>query len=70
MIAKMSKPSDPERLLTAQQVAKHLQISDRTFEHLVSTGNVPPFIRLGRLRRWHPVDLSEWIRKQAATTRG
>lgn len=70
MIAGMSKPSEPERLLTAQQVAEHLQISDRTFEHMVSTGNAPPFIRIGRLRRWRPVDLSEWVHKQAATTRG
>jgi len=69
MIARMSEPSDPERLLTAQQVAEHLQISDRTFEHMVSSGNAPPFIRIGRLRRWRPLDLSKWIRKQAATTR-
>jgi excisionase family DNA binding protein len=52
-------PSPP--MLTAQQVAAHLRVSDRKFEQMVHDSDAPPFIRIGRLRRWRPCDVDAWV---------
>jgi len=60
----------PPPLLTAQQVAAHLQVSERKFEQMVHDGHAPPFIRLGRLRRWRSGDIAEWLAaRQAQATK-
>lgn len=54
-------------MLTAQQVANHLQLSERKFEQMVHDGDAPPFVRLGRLRRWRPSDVEAWIAARSET---
>lgn len=53
-----------ENLLSASQLAKRLGISLRLLEQLIARGEVPPYIRLGRLRRWSPAHIEKWIEDQ------
>ena len=50
-----------EPLLNQQQAAEHLKISVRTLERLRVAGTTPKYIKLGRLVRYRPTDLVEWI---------
>lgn len=53
-----------ENLVSAKQFAERLGISVRTLEELIAQGKVPPFIKVGRLRRWHPEQINVWINDQ------
>lgn len=53
-------------LVSAQEFANRLGISLRMLEDLIVQGKVPPYIKLGRLRRWHPEQLEKWIDEQFA----
>lgn len=53
-----------ENLVSAKQFADRLGISVRTLEDLITQGKVPPFIKVGRLRRWHPEQINAWINDQ------
>jgi excisionase family DNA binding protein len=53
-------------LISAQEFANRLGISLRMLEDLIVQGKVPPYIKLGRLRRWHPEQLEKWINEQFA----
>lgn len=53
-------------LISAQEFANRLGISLRMLEELIVQGKVPPYIKLGRLRRWHPEQLDKWINEQFA----
>ncbi len=48
-----------ENLVSAKQFAERLGISVRTLEELIAQGKVPPFIKVGRLRRWHPDQIND-----------
>ncbi len=61
----------PQPLLDLNEVAAMMRISRRHAETLLATGVIPPPIRYGRIRRWHPDLIAEWLRdsaEQAATT--
>lgn len=49
-------------LLDVVAVAALLSSSRRTVERLVTRGEMPAPVRLGRLRRWNRADVEEWIR--------
>lgn len=51
-------------LVSAKEFADRLGISVRMLEELILQGKVPPYIKLGRLRRWHPEQLEKWIDEQ------
>lgn len=53
-------------LVSAKEFADRLGISVRTLEELIAQGKVPPYIKLGRLRRWHPEQVDKWINEQFA----
>ncbi|WP_435626580.1 helix-turn-helix transcriptional regulator [Candidatus Ferrigenium straubiae] len=53
-------------LVSAQEFANRLGISLRMLEELIIQGKVPPYIKFGRLRRWHPEQLDKWINEQFA----
>jgi excisionase family DNA binding protein len=53
-----------EKLYTLPMLADLLQISDRKLEMMLKNGEGPPFLRLGRLRRWEPQAVQEWLQKQ------
>ena len=52
------------RLLTAQDVADLLQISDRSVWRLTKEGKLPPRIHVGRCARWPEDQIMAWIRLQ------
>ncbi|HEY3431945.1 MAG TPA: helix-turn-helix domain-containing protein [Rhodocyclaceae bacterium] len=53
-----------DNLLSAQAFAAKLGISMRMLEDLILQGKTPPYIKLGRLRRWHPTQVDAWIIEQ------
>ena len=50
-----------DRLLDQNEVAKLLGLSARTLERLRVTGTGPQFIRIGRLVRYRPCDLADYV---------
>ena len=50
-----------EPLLSADVFRDVLQVSRRTFESMVARKEVPPFILVGRQRRWRRSDVEAWI---------
>jgi len=50
-----------EPLLNAGDVARALGISVRTFESLLSRGEGPVFVKVGRQRRWANADIHLWL---------
>ena len=59
-----------ERLLNAVELASALGISPRTLELLVSRGDVPAPLRVGRHRKWRPADVNAWINERASEASG
>lgn len=57
-----------DSLLKTADVAAKLNISERSLERLILQGEAPPYIKIGRLRRWHPDELMAWINKQFSRT--
>ena len=49
-------------LLTAAQIAVLLNISKRQVWRLVSGGQLPGLVKIGRLSRWRRDDIEKWIR--------
>ena len=62
----MDKPtaSGPS-LLTIQELAQVLKVSPRSVESLIRLNRAPPFIRIGRARRWRSEDIETWLAEQA-----
>jgi excisionase family DNA binding protein len=53
-------------LMDARALSLVLSISPRTLETIVARGEGPPFIRLGRQRRWRLEDVDAWIKAKQA----
>ena len=58
-----------EPLMSATQVTQAIGVSRRTFENLMCRQEGPPFLLIGRQRRWRPSDVNQWIDKLAQATR-
>jgi predicted DNA-binding transcriptional regulator AlpA len=52
-----------DSLLNQKQAARILGLSVRTLERYRITGTGPRYVRLGRLIRYRPNDLKEWIER-------
>ena len=54
-------------VLTAEQVAEILQVSPKTIRDDAEKRwpNFPRAIRIGRLKRWRPQDIQDWINRRA-----
>ena len=50
-----------EALLDAHQVTALLGVSRRTLERLITRHEGPAYLKIGRQRRWRPVDVNAWI---------
>jgi excisionase family DNA binding protein len=48
-------------LLSAEEVAAMLGVSERTLWRLLSAGKFPEPVRFGRSTRWRPADVKDWI---------
>lgn len=57
-------------LVSAKQFADRLGVSLRTLEEFIAQGRIPPHIKLGRLRRWHPEQVDTWINEQFSRANG
>lgn len=49
------------QLLTSSQIAELLQIPVRTLDDWAYRGEGPPFVRIGRHRRYAPDELERWL---------
>jgi predicted DNA-binding transcriptional regulator AlpA len=68
----MLRPMQPnaiQPLMRAAEVTQAIGVSRRTFETLMSRNQGPPFLMIGRQRRWRPVDVVHWIDTLAEVTR-
>jgi excisionase family DNA binding protein len=50
-----------EQLISADLLAKRLDISKRTLQRLRSKGQMPTAVYLGRSVRWRLQDVNDWI---------
>ncbi len=50
-------------LISAEELAKLMQVSERTLWRLLSAGKVPQPVRIGRNTRWRYAEVCEWIEK-------
>jgi excisionase family DNA binding protein len=53
----------PDQIMTIQEVAEYLKLTEKTAYRLVSEGKLPGF-KVGGSWRFKKVDLEEWIEKQ------
>jgi excisionase family DNA binding protein len=48
-------------LISAGELAKLIQVSERTLWRLYSAGRLPKPVRLGRSTRWRLAEVRQWI---------
>ena len=51
------------RLINAEEVARMMNVSERTLWRLLSAGKIPPPVRFGRSTRWRLADIRSWIER-------
>lgn len=55
------------QMLTAEQLANLLQISERTLRRLISSGKIMSPTRIGRQLRWPLSEITKWIEQGCPT---
>jgi excisionase family DNA binding protein len=66
--ANRTDPAPLEPLLSLDELAAILNISRRTAERLKSAGKLPtPTMFFGKMPRWEPAAVREWLGGQAKT---
>lgn len=53
----------PDQIMTIQEIAEYLKLTEKTTYRLASEGKLPGF-KVGGSWRFKKVDLEEWIEKQ------
>lgn len=48
-------------LINARDIAAQLGVSVRKLEQMIERGELPPYIRVGRVRKWRAQDIDAWI---------
>ncbi|MEI7923672.1 MAG: helix-turn-helix domain-containing protein [Planctomycetota bacterium] len=48
-------------LISASELAEMLHISERTLWRLLSAGQIPKPVRIGRSTRWRANEIRDWI---------
>jgi excisionase family DNA binding protein len=56
----MSNETTP-LLISAEELAKLMHVSERTLWRLLSAGKVPRPVRIGRNTRWKLAEVTAWI---------
>ena len=56
--------AEPNPLLDAKSLAGYLRVSRRTLENMLMRGEGPPYLKLGRQRRWRPADVELWLQER------
>lgn len=49
------------KLLNAKEIAGLLGISLRKLEQMISEGELPEYVKLGRIRRWDEAQIQKWL---------
>jgi excisionase family DNA binding protein len=49
--------------MTSNELAIMLKISRRKLEAMVKAGSLPPFVKIGRARRWEYHAVREWFKE-------
>lgn len=55
-------PQVHDRMLSIDDVSRWLGVSNSTTRRLVRVGDLPPSVRVGRLRRWRRSTLENWAK--------
>jgi excisionase family DNA binding protein len=50
-------------LISAEELARLMRVSERTLWRLLSAGKVPRPVRIGRSTRWRYAEVREWIER-------
>ena len=50
-------------LINAEELARMMDVSERTLWRLLSGGKVPQPVRIGRNTRWRLAEVAEWIER-------
>ncbi len=50
-------------LITAEELARMMGVSERTLWRLLSGGKLPQPVRIGRNTRWRLAEVTEWIER-------
>jgi excisionase family DNA binding protein len=50
-------------LIDAEELARMMDVSERTLWRLLSGGKLPQPVRIGRSTRWRLAEVTEWIEK-------
>jgi predicted DNA-binding transcriptional regulator AlpA len=51
----------PERLIDSEELREWLHVPVRTLDDWSYRHQGPPFVRIGRHRRYDPADVREWL---------
>ena len=51
------------KLINAEELARMMNISERTLWRLLSGGRLPQPVRIGRSTRWRLAEVVEWIER-------
>lgn len=65
----MSTDAAP-KLINAEELARLMQVSQRTLWRLLSGRRLPEPVRIGRSTRWRLEEVAEWIQKGCPTGGG
>lgn len=57
-----------EKLLDVNGVSDQLNISKRSLEQLLASGEGPRHLLIGRLRRWRRSEVDEWVEQRLRKT--
>ncbi len=55
--------TEPDRLMTSDEVADRLRISREWLIRRAKAGTGPPFVKVGRRYLWHEPVVEEWLRR-------
>ena len=62
-------PADSATILKPKQLSKHIKTPERTPERWRSTGEGPPFLRLGRMVAYREADVERWLASRTFASR-
>ncbi|WP_372445367.1 helix-turn-helix domain-containing protein [Bifidobacterium pluvialisilvae] len=65
----MLKDNSPENLLTPSQVARILGVPVSTLSRWRSERRELPYVKIGRVVRYRPHDLAEWLETKVVSPR-
>jgi excisionase family DNA binding protein len=56
----MESPASNDALMTAEEVAEHLRVSEGTINQWVKAGRIP-VVKVGKLNRFRRSDIEAWV---------